>query len=429
MTQTIICAILFVLMLISYVGTKIPMGITSMGILILLTLTGCLTPQQALAGFSNSNTIVIATMFVVSTGFSRTQVVNKLCNAIYKIGKGSFYKMLAGYVIAAVVLCQLITAPTTVFAVIYPLALAMCTYTNVSPSKVMYSIVVAALSTTAVLPIGVGGTIFANLNGLLESYGYGQFQLEFWDMVIGRGPALILVPLLCIFVIPRFAPDKPPMPITGVNVAERKEQAELPKFQETAALVLFLFTVIGLFLSSSIGVPSWVITLTGAILMVATGVLNPREAVSSIPMRIVLMYVGALAMGNAIVGTGLGEIFGNVMVTLLGGIKNQYIMGLIFFLVPFTLTQFMSNASATNIMRGLVIITCMALECNPVGPLLLNEAATTTALFTPMAAGSIPICMGAGGYDVKSLVKMGWLYGLLHTVLTVAWVITLFPLW
>lgn len=49
------------------------MGATALATMVLLIFTGCLDGKDALAGFANTNNIVIVTMFVVAAGLNRTQ--------------------------------------------------------------------------------------------------------------------------------------------------------------------------------------------------------------------------------------------------------------------------------------------------------------------------------------------------------------------
>ena len=68
-TQMMICIAIFAVTLISYMLNKIPMWLTAMFSMALLYITGCIDANGALAGFSNTNTILMATMFIVAAGF------------------------------------------------------------------------------------------------------------------------------------------------------------------------------------------------------------------------------------------------------------------------------------------------------------------------------------------------------------------------
>ena len=167
--------------------------------------------------------------------------------------------------------------------------------------------------------------------------------------------------------------------------------------------------------------------MTCAALEVVTGVLKPKEAKASVPFMIILMLVAALSVGGAMVNCGLGDVIGNAVAISLGDTKNSYIIGAAFFVIPFILTQFMQNQSVMNIFIPIVVLTCKSLDCNPVGPLVLLNAACLTAFLTPSATSTIPLMMGAGGYDQGDLLKMGWLPSLIICVISVVCTMTFIP--
>ena len=132
-------------------------------------------------------------------------------------------------------------------------------------------------------------------------------------------------------------------------------------------------------------------------------------------------------MGSAMSECGLGDKIGELVAAVVGETRNGYIIGALFFVVPFIMTQFMNNQSCQAIFLPIVILSCQALGCDPRGPLILLSAACLTAFLTPMATGTIPMVMGTGGYDQASLIKQGWLPSLIITVVSVLSVMTLYP--
>ena len=98
-TQMMICMVIFVATLVSYMMNKIPMWLTAMISLTALYFTGCIDAAGALAGFSNVNTLLMATMFIVAAGFRRTSLVDGMCSAIMKLTRGSFLTAYFGYIL------------------------------------------------------------------------------------------------------------------------------------------------------------------------------------------------------------------------------------------------------------------------------------------------------------------------------------------
>ena len=108
MSQVTICLIIFVLTLIGFAlsGSRVSITVVALISMVALVLTGCLSASSALGCFSNSSAILMASMFVVAAGLNRTQMVNKVSQFICRISKGSFTKVLAGYVLLTFILAQ-----------------------------------------------------------------------------------------------------------------------------------------------------------------------------------------------------------------------------------------------------------------------------------------------------------------------------------
>ena len=120
-------------------------------------------------------------------------------------------------------------------------------------------------------------------------------------------------------------------------------------------------------------------------------------------------------------------VIGNAIASLFGQNANGYLIGLVFFLVPFVLTQFMMNWAVLNMFAPIAILTCTAIGANPIGPLVLVATGALTAFMTPLATPSVAMFMGIGGYDQKTMFKMGWLPALILCIVNVVWVMTIFP--
>ena len=426
-TQIIICLIIFIVSLISYILNKIPMWVTSIGALALLVITGCLDATTSLSGFSNTNTILMGSMFIVATGLRKTSFVSVLCDSIMRITRGSFRKAYFGYLFIAVLLAQLIPSPMVVFALVAPLLAELCDKMGVSVSKVMFPLVVTAVATTGIAPLASAVSDAAMYNGYMETYGMTQYSFTAMDFTIARWPILIIVPLWALFLAPRFMPDQPSVPIAGSNGGKKGEEKKLSRFSDLAGTVIFFATIFCLVFADFVGQPTWLIALIGGLLMVLCGTLDGREAINSLPLDSILLFVGALGMGSALSATGAGEIIGNAIAAMLGGTHNSYLIGGVFFVIPFLITQVMLNRAVSAVFMPLCIMTCQALGADPTGPMILVTAGCLTAFLTPMATPAVPMAMASGGYDLKDLLKGGWLITIILAVVYVLYTMTVMP--
>lgn len=426
-TQLIICLIIFLLTVIGYCSGIYSLATVAITSMMALVLSGCLTVSDALAYFSNANVIMIAGMCIVAAGFNRTSFCLSIADGISNLAKGSLNKMMLGYVLIGVLLSQFIQSPVVVFGIIAPMLAASAESMNVRPSKVMFPVGIATIATCCTIPLGAGATVAAELNAYLESYGYTEFMVGMMDPMKGRLPLLIITIVYCAFFATKFAPDEPIIKAVQVKAYGNKEK--LGKVQEYAGIIIFFADALALMFASKLGLANWEITVIGAVLMIIFGVLKPKEATASIPLSMLLLIVGALAMSGALGATGAGQLIGDVIANLVAAVNgNSYIVGLIFFIVPFVLTQVMQNRGAMMTFHPIAIATCASIGGNPVGLMIIVQAACLSSFMTPMATPAVPYIMDYGGYDQKSMFKQSWLFAIICCVVTVGWVMTIFPI-
>lgn len=109
---------------------------------------------------------------------------------------------------------------------------------------------------------------------------------------------------------------------------------------------VFVAVILGLML----GYTSWQVTLIGAIVLVASGVLTEREAIENMNMSTVLLYVGVSAFGTALAQTGAAEMLADVFSKMLDGITNGYIVGFTFYVVGFLMTSLLYNRAVSTVL-------------------------------------------------------------------------------
>ena len=289
----------------------------------------------------------------------------------------------------------------------------------------MYPIAIAAVSTSFIIePIGPYAAWYVTQNGYMESYGWTSTQLNMWNETAVFLPVGIVTILLAIFVVPRFLPDQPERPITAIGGRKLQEQAPLSPVREFLGYGVFVAVILGLML----GYTSWQVTLIGAIVLVASGVLTEREAIENMNMSTVLLYVGVSAFGTALAQTGAAEMLADVFSKMLDGITNGYIVGFTFYVVGFLMTSLLYNRAVSTVLIPLVVITCSSIGCDPRGPIILVALSTMSSLVTPMATAVVPMAMNAGGYSAKTCLKVGLIPGVVRGIVGTLIAMTLYPM-
>lgn len=208
-----------------------------------------------------------------------------------------------------------------------------------------------------------------------------------------------------------------------------KQKENLSPVREKMGYLIFFATTLGLIFQKQIGIETWIICLIGAVLMVLSGVLTEKEAFNAIPWWMGFLFVGSISMGNALTNTGAGEVVGNMLAGMVRNISNPYLIGFIFFIIPFILTQVMQNRTVMMIFIPISILACKSLGANPVGIIILVQAACLSAFMTPMATPAVPMFMAQGGYNLKDIFKQSLPLALLFCIISVGWIMTVFPMY
>lgn len=426
-TLTVICLVVFIVTLALYMSNKFPLPLVSMAAMGIYVITGCLEPSAALSCFSNSSVIIMGSMFIVAGGLNRTQMVHKVTDLAYKVSGGSFQKGMILYCLVTLAIAQVAPSAILIFSICYPLVADFCRKNNQSPSKAMFSIVLICICTVTSLPIGSGATSYITTNSLWETYGI-TFKEGMFDPFLVYLPTIILSVLFAMFYCPKVAPDYGSL-YTDVQLRQMKEQKPLPPFQEFCGYGIFIAVVIAILFSEKLPatIPTWMICFIGAVLTIVTGVLSEKEAMEALNMPPIFLYIGSLAVGNALVASGAGDFLAELITSILGDSPSKWLVIILFWMVGFVVTQFMSNMALYNALVPVVLITCATYGWNPTGLHNMLFKATFTSYLTPLSTVSIPLCMAVGGYKQKDLIRMGMLPALVISLANILWIGFMFP--
>ncbi len=428
-TQMLICLGISLLTIIGYLSNKLPMGVVAMLSLISFYLTGCITSEDAMTYFGNSNLWLCVCMFVVSAGFTRTQFVKNLAKRVNRLAHGSLRKIFFGYMILGVILCQFIGQAVAEFSIVAPLLGASADEIGVKRSKVMYPLAVMLLATMAWLPLGAGYAFPMQVNSLFETFEITQYSMSVFHPFLVRLPGIVIV---CIYIMTIGLKISPEEPLTEISAAkteqEKKEEEPLSPFKEKCGYIIFFATCAVLLVSGKLGIQPWLAALTGAVFMVAFGVLKGKQINDALPVSYFAVFAGALSMGGALTNTGAADLIGNLIAKLASSVNNTVLVYLIIFMAAFIVTQFMLNSAVMWSLMPLVLATTKVMGINPIGAAVLVNIAATAAYSTPMSCPLIPLTMAAGGYNFKSVFLQSVIPSILMIAAGVLWTSFLYPI-
>lgn len=423
MSPLVITMLILLFAFIALLSGKLSYGVVGATIISLLIITGVLDVSEALAGFSNTNVAIMLCMMVLSGALMKTSLVERIVGLVRNVGH-SERALIAGFGLIAAAMSQFMNAFVAV-ACLLPLITGLCQQLNIKRTKVIYPVMVIALTWIFLFPVGMGASTIAQMNGYLESFG-SEFRFNMMDMTIGRLPGVILNTLFCIFILPRICPDKPSVEFRD-DLGREVAKSTLSKPREILCYIIAVVMVVLMILASTIGIQVYTVAIVGASALTLFGILSEKEAFQSINFGMVFFFAAILPLSTALTKTGASDVIADAIITILGGSTNPWLISTVFVLVCFVATQFLSNTGCVQVFTPLALMVCVQLNMNPVGIMSLVNIGCCASYLTPMANPGIPLTMSAGGYSLKDCIKIGILPGLLICATGVVWCSLFFP--
>ena len=100
--------------------------------------------------------------------------------------------------------------------------------------------------------------------------------------------------------------------------SQEKSYDDIPEWKGWVSLIVLIFTVLAMVFEKKIGIKLFVSAWIGALVLVVTRVISSSDAIKSIDMNTILLYVGSLALASALKETGTGDLIANTIVSKLG---------------------------------------------------------------------------------------------------------------
>jgi di/tricarboxylate transporter len=179
----------------------VPLELLLLAVVLLAVVLGWLSPQEALAGFSNPATLTVVAMFAVSAAVVRTGAVAPLQSFLERHGGQSPSRqlLLLGLVVGPL---SALLNNTAVVAVFIPVVEQWCRRLGVPPARMLMPLSFMTVMAGVATLLGTSTNLVAS--SLADQLGYGSFQLfQFTPMaLVTYGCGLTLLVLLAPWLLP-----------------------------------------------------------------------------------------------------------------------------------------------------------------------------------------------------------------------------------
>ena len=146
----------------------IRIDLTAILIILMLSITGVLAPEEALSGFSSEPAILVAAVFVLNGALFYTGLSEQLGNWIKQLAGKSFEQAI-GVIMPSVAFLSAFTHHVTITALVLPPVLKLSRENDIPASKLLMPLSFAASLGTTIAIIGAPAFLIAN--GLLRQAG------------------------------------------------------------------------------------------------------------------------------------------------------------------------------------------------------------------------------------------------------------------
>ncbi len=179
---------------------------------------------------------------------------------------------------------------------------------------------------------------------------------------------------------------------------------ELPRPHRAKRALLVLSLVVG---TTALGLlPISVSALIGVGMTIALGCLSWRDVGRSLPVAVIMLIVASLAMGKALVATGMAEYLAAGFVSSAGALPTPAILS-IFILIMAVLTNIVSNNAAAVIGTPIAIATAQQLYVDPLPFVLAVLFGANMSFATPFGYQTNLLILSVGGYRFEDFLKAG----------------------
>ena len=141
--DTVLLGLVLAFMLVSFVTELLPVDVTAIVCLALLLLFGLVTPEQAVAGFSNSAVVTVMMMFILSEGLVQSGVIRRIGFRIVRLAGKAHRRAEAAVLVVTGVVSAFINN-TAAVSIFMPLSLQLAKHYRLSPSKLLIPLSYAA---------------------------------------------------------------------------------------------------------------------------------------------------------------------------------------------------------------------------------------------------------------------------------------------
>ena len=238
MSPVAITLALLLFVIVMFVWEKIPLAVTSIIALLVLVLTGVLSPKDAFGGFVDNNLILFVAMFVIGGCFFETGMANRVGGIVTKFAHTERELIVAVMLVTGIMSGFLSNTGTA--AILIPIVIGTASKSGFSRSRLLLPLIFAAAMGGNLSIIGAPGNLLGK--AALQNVGV---EISFFEYGFVGLPILLISTAFFACVGYRFLPEKTKN-MGDSMYDEEQDFSDVPRWKQMVSLVVMVLTILAM---------------------------------------------------------------------------------------------------------------------------------------------------------------------------------------
>lgn len=420
MEPSTIALIIMALTIILFITEKLPLAVTAMLSAFAMAATGCISYENAFAGFSNTATLSVIGLSIIGESFFTTGLADKIGGLFLRIKNMNERRFVLFVAITTAAISCLLNG-LVVIAMFMPIidSVAAKSEGRIKRKNVYLPAGIGAVFGGNLSNIGSSSMI--NASGQLADSYFGR-PLSFLEpFPVGLAGTLVFIVLLA--VLGTRLQDKffdfeeagaKLLNLSKQQMKEMKEAQVVAHWKKWFVLctlsVCMVFFILGYHLGA--------FALFGAFLCITFGCIRMEQALHAVEWNTVFIVVGTLGFAKGVADSGAGQKIADVIMEYTGPIgQSPYAMCVMILFLATLISNFMSNNGAVGITMPIAMAISHTMDSNAVAFCLACAVGANLSVMTPICTSTITVT-SLVGYRFKDFTRFGGLFNILAFIAT-----------
>lgn len=298
---------------------------------------------------------------------------------------------------------------------------------KISLSKLVLFVIYSTTLGGAVTLIGTPTNVYANT--ALEEAGLELFGMFDFAWI---GIPIFIIGGIYMVIMNHWCPSYDDYGDAIADGAAANVPQTLTKEQKNKQLVVgiaFLVFVIALVLKSLkiISIDPNFVGYAMVAIAILTTIVSPKEALSSLDANMILFCGGINLMIAVMNQSGLGQLFGDAIINIIGESRNLYLITAVLCIGASVATQFMNNMACAGMLAPVGISIANTLGANPQAIVLAIAIGAGCSYLTPIASGTNQTMILFTKLKFQDFAKFGWPLLIITWILCIIILPVVFP--